>query len=139
MPVLAGVRLQLVHRGRQEVFQQPLEARLAEAAAQMGQLEQVVEIVDRRTDRADVLELFLRGLQMLLNFLELLEALADILIELALHFLADCEQLLVHLLANRLEALARLIGKRLDLQLERATLLFAPAGKMARRSSREVR
>ncbi len=103
----------------------------------MGQLQQVVQIVDRRA-YCDVPELLLRGLQMLLDLLELLKAVAGILVELALHFIADRQQLLIDLLADRVQALARLGGERLDLQLQGAPLLFAPVGRWAPIKSRNA-
>ena len=101
----------------QEVRQQALQAGFAKLAAQMRQLEQVVQIVDRMAERAHFPELFFGSLQVLLNFFELRESFLDVLIELLLHLLGDRHQLCVHAVADRFEALRGLLIQALKFAL----------------------
>jgi len=92
--------------GGQEVRQKPLKTGFAELAAQMGKLEQIVEIVNRVAERAHFAELLFGGLQVLLNFFELRESFLDVLIEFHLHLFGDGHQLGIDAIANRVEACA---------------------------------
>src|SRR5260370_13401302 len=102
----------------QEVSEEPFQARFPELAAQMRELEQVVEIVDRVAEGAHFTELLFRILQVLLNSFELRKALFNVLIELLLHLLGDRHQLLVHAIANRVEALRAPLIQALKFDLE---------------------
>src|ERR1700675_504135 len=102
----------------QEIREQPLQARFPELATQMRKLEQVVEIVNRVAQSADFTELLFRILQVLLNFFELRKSFFNVLIELHLHLLSDCHQLLVDAIANRIETLRGLLIQALKFDLE---------------------
>src|SRR6202453_1055530 len=92
-------------------------ARGSELSAQMRQLEQVVQIVDRMPERADFTKLLLGVFQVLLNFFELRKTFLDVLIELHLHLLRDRHQLRIHAIANRVEALRSLLIQALKFVL----------------------
>ena len=97
------------HVRRQEVGQQPLEAGFAELAAQMRELQQIVQIVDGVAKRTYLAQLFFCVLQVLLNFFELGESFLDVLIEFLLHLLGDGHQLRIDAIADRVEALCGLL------------------------------
>ena len=115
---------------RQKILEQALEPLLAESSPQMRHLEQIVQIIDRRADHAEIFQLLLRFVEMILNFFELREAVLDILIELHLDGISDGGQLVADVRANALDAFAGLRGQRGDLQLERIRLLLPPGGEL---------
>src|SRR5260370_5877011 len=117
--------LQIVHMTRQEIFEQAFEALLAETAAQMRHLEEIVEVVDRLADHAEMFQLLLRSVQMLLALFELREAVLDILIELHLDRVADCRELLIDVRAYACQALPRLVSQSGYLEFERTCQLLS--------------
>ena len=123
---------------REEVFEQALEALLAEAAAEVRHLEETVEVVDRCADDAEVFQLLLRFVEVVLDFFELGEAIFYVLIELYLDGVGDGGEFFADVGANALDAVAGLGGKRGDFELERIGLLLAAGGEMAFESGVEV-
>ena len=101
-----------------KVRQQTFQAGFAKLAAQMRQLEHVVEIVDGVSQRSDFAQLLFRRLQVLLHFFELGKTFLDVLIELLLHLVGDGEQLGVHAIANRIEALRRFLIEVFEFDFE---------------------
>ena len=115
---------------RQKILEQPLQPLLAESPAQMRHLEQIVQVVDRIADHAEILQLLLRFVEMILNFFELRKAVLDILIQLHLHGVRDRRQLLADVGANPLDAVPGLHRQRRNLQLERVRLFLAAGRQM---------
>src|SRR5271163_34743 len=115
---------------RQKILEQALEPLLAEASPQMRHFEQIVQVVNRRADHAEIFQLLLRFVEMTLNFFELREAVLDILIELHLNRVRDRGELVADVRANALDAFAGLRGQCRNLQLERIRLLLPPGGEL---------
>ena len=115
---------------RQKILEQSLEALLAEASAQMRHLEQIVEVVNRGADHAQIFQLLLRFIEMALNFFELREAVLDILVELHLDGVRDRRELVADVGTNPLDTVPGLRRQRRNFQLERVRLLLPAGGKM---------
>src|SRR5208337_5413865 len=131
-------RLQVVHMTRQKILKQPLQTLLAESSPQMGHLEQIVQVVDRRPDHAEIFQLLLRFIEMILNFFELRKTVLNVLIQLYLHIVRNRRQLFADVRADPLDALPGLRRQRRDLQLERVRLLLASRREMLLQRGVEV-
>src|SRR5262249_21213384 len=117
--------------GGKEVLKQSFETLLAKFAPEMRHLEQIVQVVDRGADGADISQLLLGRLQVLLDFLELCEALPNVLVKLVLYLIGDCEQLLVNFSTNGVKAVAHLHGQARNCELQSTSLLLAPRLELA--------
>ena len=104
--------------GWKKVREQAFQAGFAETAAEVRQLEQVVQVVDGMSEGSYFAELFFSRFQMLLYFFELGETFLDVLIEFLLDLIGDGEQARVHTVANGIQALRGLLVQVVELGFE---------------------